>query len=211
MSSRQSSRGPVGSSVRLRPLPTFPKQGAARGARSSMAVLTRAVMVCLLGVIPQAAAASAYYVSASGNDVNSGTQAAPWCTLARASAAVLRPGDVLLLRGGDTFAARSISAPKRRAPRPTRCRSRRTAAAGRRLRRHRETLCSCTMPPGSGSPTCASPVPATMRAASCFSTTWLEASCWRRSRSTMSRSADSAATASRSDRGTAPADTATSA
>src|SRR5262245_56694513 len=46
-----------------------------------------------------------YYLSPSGTDTNAGTStAAPWKTLAKASAAVLNGGDQVLLKGGSTFA-----------------------------------------------------------------------------------------------------------
>jgi hypothetical protein len=52
---------------------------------------------------PSAAAAS-FYVSPTGNNHASGTSPAhPWRTLARASAARLRPGDRLLLRGRHVY------------------------------------------------------------------------------------------------------------
>ena len=45
-----------------------------------------------------------YYVSPTGNDHATGTSPAhPWRTLARATAARLRPGDRLLLRGGHVY------------------------------------------------------------------------------------------------------------
>jgi len=47
--------------------------------------------------------AADYYVSTAGADSNAGTAASPWRTLARVSSATLRPGDRVLLRGGDTF------------------------------------------------------------------------------------------------------------
>src|SRR4051812_4999088 len=47
--------------------------------------------------------ASTYYVSASGDDAATGTAASPWRTLARVNGVTLRPGDSVLLRGGDTF------------------------------------------------------------------------------------------------------------
>src|SRR4051812_9368948 len=43
-----------------------------------------------------------YYLSATGNDTANGTKQAPWRTLARASNEQLRPGDRLLLQGGQT-------------------------------------------------------------------------------------------------------------
>ena len=65
--------------------------------------LKRLCVLGLLWVCPRTSAAASYYVSASGTDANAGTLSAPWKTLARASRAVLHPGDVLLLRGGDVF------------------------------------------------------------------------------------------------------------
>jgi len=64
--------------------------------RGFLAVL--AVVLCA-----PAAQASSYYVSAVGNDANSGSASAPWRTLARVNATVLQPGDRILLRGGDSF------------------------------------------------------------------------------------------------------------
>src|SRR5258708_18803827 len=50
------------------------------------------------------ARSASYYVSPAGNDHATGTSPAhPWRTLARASAARLRPGNRLLLRGGHVY------------------------------------------------------------------------------------------------------------
>jgi hypothetical protein len=50
------------------------------------------------------APSASYYVSPTGNDHATGTSPAhPWRTLARASAARLKPGDSLLLRGGHAY------------------------------------------------------------------------------------------------------------
>lgn len=49
-----------------------------------------------------AQAGTAYYVSPRGNDANAGTRAKPWRTLERARRAALKPGDRLLLEGGNT-------------------------------------------------------------------------------------------------------------
>jgi hypothetical protein len=59
--------------------------------------------VCLLSVCVARADATAYYVSAAGNDANAGTLSAPWRTLARVNAVTLQPGDSVMLRGGDRF------------------------------------------------------------------------------------------------------------
>ena len=63
-----------------------------------------ALLVCasVLGVAVTAGAAD-FHISAAGNDANPGTASAPWRTLARASSAILRPGDRVLLKGGETF------------------------------------------------------------------------------------------------------------
>ena len=60
--------------------------------------------LCVVSALaPACASAAEYYVSAAGSDSNPGTLASPWQTLARANRATFRPGDRLLLRGGDTF------------------------------------------------------------------------------------------------------------
>ena len=68
-------------------------------------MILRAVFVCLLAcALPGAAYAADYYISAAGNDLNAGTTAgAPWRTPARVNALTLRPGDRVLLRGGDVL------------------------------------------------------------------------------------------------------------
>ena len=69
-----------------------------------MRVARLSLLVCLsLCAIARSAAAADYYIAASGSDANAGSAAAPWQTLARASSAILRPGDRVLLRGGDSF------------------------------------------------------------------------------------------------------------
>jgi hypothetical protein len=67
--------------------------------------MTRTLVAVILAcaVAPMPAWATDYYVSAAGSDANPGTLASPWKTLARASRTTFRPGDRLLLRGGDTF------------------------------------------------------------------------------------------------------------
>jgi hypothetical protein len=50
------------------------------------------------------ASATDYYLSARGNDSGPGTQDRPWATLALVNRADLRPGDRILLEGGQTFA-----------------------------------------------------------------------------------------------------------
>lgn len=50
------------------------------------------------------ARATSYYVSASGNDSNTGTsEAAPWKSISRVNSIQFSPGDNLYFRGGDTF------------------------------------------------------------------------------------------------------------
>jgi hypothetical protein len=67
--------------------------------------VTRTLFALLLAcaLAPMRASAADYYVSAAGADSNAGTAASPWRTLARVSTATLRPGDRVLLRGGDIF------------------------------------------------------------------------------------------------------------
>ena len=63
-----------------------------------------AVVVCLLLTASSPAQAADYYISAGGADANAGTSpGAAWRTLARVNSVVLRPGDRILLRSGDTF------------------------------------------------------------------------------------------------------------
>jgi hypothetical protein len=49
------------------------------------------------------AGATTYYVSAAGEDAAPGSATSPWRTLGRVNTVVLKPGDAVLLRGGDTF------------------------------------------------------------------------------------------------------------
>lgn len=68
-------------------------------------VLAFLAVVCLAAP----AAATDYYVSASGNDGHAGTSAATaWRTLARANDASFKAGDRLLLEGGVTFAGNLV-------------------------------------------------------------------------------------------------------
>jgi hypothetical protein len=64
------------------------------------------LMLALVLQLNSAAFAATYFVHPTlGDDANDGmTEAAPWRTLARASAATLRAGDQLLLAGGQRFA-----------------------------------------------------------------------------------------------------------
>ena len=70
--------------------------------------MNRIAQVCLAGavylLVPSFAAATDFYVSAAGNDANPGSMAAPFRTLSRINSLALRPGDRVLLRGGDTLA-----------------------------------------------------------------------------------------------------------
>lgn len=62
--------------------------------------------VCLGAASP--ASAADFHVSTAGSDANAGTADAPWRTLARVNGLTLRPGDRVLLRGGDTFDGRLV-------------------------------------------------------------------------------------------------------
>lgn len=60
---------------------------------------------------PASAAAATYYVSALGNDSNSGTSSsAPWKSLAKVNSIVLQPGDTVRLRKGDTWTGGIVTA-----------------------------------------------------------------------------------------------------
>src|SRR4051812_50188649 len=65
------------------------------------------LLVCSIAGVPLTASASDYYVSRAGSDASAGTSTgAAWQTLARVNSVVLRPGDRVLLRGGDTFSGK---------------------------------------------------------------------------------------------------------
>src|SRR4030095_6204691 len=71
------------------------------------------VLVLLIGLVffTTTDASVIYYVSSSsGSDANPGTQASPWKTLAKVSSAspLFKPGDSILLKGGDTCDKRFI-------------------------------------------------------------------------------------------------------
>jgi hypothetical protein len=59
------------------------------------------LLFVLLSASP--AAARDYFVSPTGNDDRSGSEAEPWRTLAKVNATALQPGDRVLLEGGRTF------------------------------------------------------------------------------------------------------------
>lgn len=62
------------------------------------------ILVFTLAGFPLAASAADYYVSSAGADTKTGTSpSAAWRTLSRVNGVTLRPGDRVLLRGGDTF------------------------------------------------------------------------------------------------------------
>ncbi len=83
----------------------------AAAAASAAALAVAATTAGLFRVGPLAAAVT-YYVSPAGNDGAQGTSpGTAWRTLARASAAVLRPGDRLLLQGGARFTGRLALGP----------------------------------------------------------------------------------------------------
>jgi len=69
---------------------------------AAAARISRALAAALL-LEAAAGGAMDYYVSPVGKDSGPGTREKPWRTLARASAAALRPGDRLLLQGGAVF------------------------------------------------------------------------------------------------------------
>ena len=53
---------------------------------------------------PASAAGTTYYVSAAGSDSNAGTStAAPWKSLTKVNQTVLKPGDTVSFRKGDTW------------------------------------------------------------------------------------------------------------
>ena len=59
----------------------------------------------MIEILELRAMLSNYYLSNAGSDtLNDGSQTAPWATLAKVNALALRPGDAVLLNGGDTFA-----------------------------------------------------------------------------------------------------------
>jgi hypothetical protein len=62
------------------------------------------LVVPAIGSASRSATTATYYVRPAGNDAAAGTSPeAAWRTLSRASQAVLRPGDKLLLHGGHTY------------------------------------------------------------------------------------------------------------
>ncbi|TDD12427.1 pectate lyase, partial [Nonomuraea diastatica] len=56
-------------------------------------------LVATSATVSNAAAGAVYYVAPNGSDSASGTQAAPWASIARAQAAA-QPGDTVYFRGG---------------------------------------------------------------------------------------------------------------
>src|SRR4051812_28578006 len=80
--------------------------------RVSVHALSATVVATLLAVgstagLPspaQAAAGTTYFISAAGSDSNSGTSSStPWKSLAKINATVLKPGDTVSFRRGDTW------------------------------------------------------------------------------------------------------------
>ena len=60
---------------------------------------------------PASAAGTTYYVSAAGNDSSPGTSsAAPWKSLTKVNSAVLKPGDTVSFRKGDTWTGGIVTA-----------------------------------------------------------------------------------------------------
>src|SRR6476661_2159976 len=78
------------------------------------AVLTTLLMIGGLiagAAAPASAAGTTYYVSAAGSDSNSGTAStSAWKTLSRVNQAVLKPGDTVSFRRGDTFSGGIVTA-----------------------------------------------------------------------------------------------------
>lgn len=68
-------------------------------------MLFRRWLICLIAcALPGPVYATDYYISAAGNDGNAGTSPeAAWRTPARVNGLTLRPGDRVLLRGGDVL------------------------------------------------------------------------------------------------------------
>jgi hypothetical protein len=61
--------------------------------------------------VPASAAGTTYFVSAAGSDSNSGTSStAAWRTLSKLNQAVLKPGDTVSFRRGDTFTGGIVTA-----------------------------------------------------------------------------------------------------
>lgn len=50
-----------------------------------------------------------YYVSATGNDVNSGSISSPWQTVGKVNSGLYGPGDTISFHGGDTFSGTTLS------------------------------------------------------------------------------------------------------
>jgi len=66
--------------------------------------IARFLVAIILGIAAPKTLAASYYISAFGQDTNSGTSpAAAWKTIARANNQSLNPGDQLLFQGGTTF------------------------------------------------------------------------------------------------------------
>jgi hypothetical protein len=60
---------------------------------------------------PASAAGTTYFVSAVGSDSNTGTSAAtPWKSLTKVNQAILKPGDTVSFRRGDTFTGGVVTA-----------------------------------------------------------------------------------------------------
>src|SRR5262245_57237024 len=77
-------------------------------SRSVMKTATLMLCMIVMGRL-SAEAASAYYVSPTGSDTNSGTSASsPWQTISKVNATVLNPGDSALFEGGQTFAGNLV-------------------------------------------------------------------------------------------------------
>ncbi len=68
-------------------------------------------LALLLLLLPARTFGVTYYVSALGNDTNSGLSlVTPWATIAKVNATMLHAGDSVLFRGGDTFVGNLVIA-----------------------------------------------------------------------------------------------------
>lgn len=74
-------------------------------ALAALALGIAPLLGCAGIVAPAPPGGATYYVSASGDDAHAGTSpGAAWRTLAKVNGTTFRPGDAILLAGGETFA-----------------------------------------------------------------------------------------------------------
>jgi len=94
----------------------FERFVATRGRSFVVPLTSLGLLIAMVapGVSPTpvaAAGGASFYVSCTGKDTNPGTAAAPWRTLAKASAATLQPGDELLLARGCVWDGERLEVP----------------------------------------------------------------------------------------------------